>query len=697
MALLELVTLLPPGAPSQTRLARHGHRLVVLRELRPGTTCFRPKGGAPRVAALEEVGELQGKRHALFPFVPGVSLRDIVRAFESVGKLVPLAFSGAVVLQAARALAALSPPRVHGGLADFALQVGFDGEVWVLDFGAPRASRYLAPGPPGPSSDVFSLAAVLHSTLTGFEGVYGRVAVSPPSSSHPDASPALDDVLRRALSLSPEQRPPDVGAFADELEVVLGPSVGPAELASVVTSLFPDRLALLESISGSRPAGLALGAGEDPRTEAHAVPPQRLGASISDATQPGSVADGGGRQLAWLPEAGGADDDASSLFRAAEDSTSPGVVAPPPGPRITASGAMRGVGLMPSANEGTELATAGADGADQAPDEATQAGQPPPRASSPPRPATSPPRPSTSPPRPSGAQARLSEGLGPRVGAPALEERPASRASVPTRASAPRATRPPPPVPDVAAGEGASSTNEPAELGDELVEVAATALRPRLTGPVAEPSLPRNTTDFERQRAVGQERVVTPPMGTPAVGARDEDGEALGDEFDAPPTAIRPRAAAAQAEVTTAQTVQKLKTVPADVAPEGDEDAAPRRRGRGLIAVLLVVIAVLAGVAAMKRGEQQAVDVAEDTGAPETMGLLEDAGASDALDAGAVFSEGDVADAGAGQAVADGGGAEADAGAATVAVDGDGGVEAVGRPDAGRSGAKASKKKKRRR
>lgn len=249
---LELVTLLPPGAPSHTRLARHGQRLVVLREIKDGTDCSYPPP-SPQMVTLQEVGELQGKRHALFDWVPGVTLRDLIHALDAAGNPIPLGLVGRVVLDACRALLQVNPPRAHGGLNDAALQIGFDGAVWVLDFGAPRLSRFRPLGRVNFAADVFAMGAVVHSCLTGFRGEYATslAKLGPPSTSHAESSPALDDVVMRALSAQPDQRQPDLGAFADEFESVVADSLFDAEQVSkIVQTLFRDRIKLLQSLGG---------------------------------------------------------------------------------------------------------------------------------------------------------------------------------------------------------------------------------------------------------------------------------------------------------------------------------------------------------------------------------------------------------------------------------------------------------------
>ena len=173
----------------------------MLREIKDGTDCSWPPP-SPNMVTLQEVGELQGKRHALFPWVPGVTLRELIKALELIGAPAPLGLIARVIIDAARALATISPARPHGGINDAAMQIGFDGHVSVLDFGAPRISRFKPIGRVNFAADVFALGGVLHAMLTGFAGDYASppVTLASPSTSHPEATPAIDDVVMRALS-----------------------------------------------------------------------------------------------------------------------------------------------------------------------------------------------------------------------------------------------------------------------------------------------------------------------------------------------------------------------------------------------------------------------------------------------------------------------------------------------------------------
>lgn len=661
----ELVTPLPPGAPSHTRLARHGARLVVLREIMDGTDCSWPEP-SPNLVTLQEVGELQGKRHALFPWVPGVTLRELLKALELVGKPTPLGLLGRVLLDAARALAAITPARAHGGIQDGAMQIGFDGHVSVLDFGAPRVSRFRPIGRVNFAADVFSLGGVLHSALTGFQGDYARppVTLPAPSTSHPEATPAIDDVVMRALSSQPDSRQAGAAAFADELEAVLGDDLySEAQLAVVVNTLFRDRFKLLQSLGGL--------VEEQPDLEPPSEPTlPRIVVKEVERTSPALGDDRVERTDTRIPipvepppprpsramvpwDSGEAPPPAGD---ATSEGTHPGVVAParpgagPPlsGPRPAASPRPS----PPAASADSDTNPRGSPGRDLEPDTN-------PRASAPTR------RPAdtdeTSEPRSSPAKLpahtdETSEPHGllrPRASAPpplgGEEEHAPTRPSGPRALSrgdlelpGPHAPLPDPDVPEdtnprTLAPE-ATSPRAPLRARGSAARPPRAAEEPEDTGPRPQmPPPPRNTTEAERHRARGQERLRTPPEGVALGGGEDE--AALNE-----PTAVRGRVADPQ---QTAQTAQRLPAAP-----------GPASSGGGLPVVMVLLLLVVVGLAVgvvvkLKRQSERPpapVDepVAEVDAGPEGPLTIPDAGGLEAglapvpaLDAGDDGDDGD--------------------------------------------------------
>lgn len=636
---LELVTPLPPGAPSLTRLARHGTRLVVLREIKDGTDCSWPPP-AEGMVTLQEVGELQGKRHALFEFVPGVTLRELIHALELLGNPIPLGLVARVVVDAAKSIDAISPARTHGGLNDGALQIGFDGKVSVLDFGAPRVSRFRPIGRVNFAADVFAMGAVVHACLTGFQGEYAKSlgTLPAPSTSHAEATPALDDVVMRALSQQPDARQRDVGTFGDELEAVVGPLLFTHDkLSEVVQTLFKDRIKLLQSLGGlvnttskpdleaelpmpGIPAGTqpgiggpkALIPGDDPSepTNPRASPKEMLPTPRATAPKPKPPKE----MVPW---------DSNPSVETVEPASEPTL------PRVNSSDAVPRAAPVPSAVKSINLTPA-----DDMPDEDERTAAI------------------------SKAELVKAQEAKLRASAPPVEE-----------------TKPRAPALDSNDNTGETPVAPPDDT--------APRARPKLTRD--DPLVgPRNTTEAERLRARGQERLRTPPAGVPAADDYDSDDEPILTE----PTNVKPRPRPSAA--MTAQTSASLPPAMDEDEPVDDEQETPSGGGARrwvLRLMLLVVAALMVGVflkikkaqelaqqtdAVVDAGEVED-DSGEDAGAaPVALAGTVDAGDDDKLDGGDELDGGDdeeddagVEDAGS-VGPSDAGTAKADAGKAPV-------------------------------
>jgi hypothetical protein len=252
----DVIASLPPGSASRTHLARkQGEaRLFALREVEDGCEPFWPEPSSPAVLPLIEMATVQGKRCAVFPYVPGATLREVVEMLRSLGKAPPLGMVGRVVVSAARAVASIAPARPHGGLSDASLLIGFDGATRVLDFGAPRQSRFSARGRLQFASDVFSLGATLHASLTGFNGHYAEaldegVRFPGPTQVYGEATPQLDEALNRALSRSADGRQPDTEQLADELEQAMSGAIFRNEdVATLLKAIFRERQTVMSQL-----------------------------------------------------------------------------------------------------------------------------------------------------------------------------------------------------------------------------------------------------------------------------------------------------------------------------------------------------------------------------------------------------------------------------------------------------------------
>lgn len=248
----ELVTALPPGGVSRTLLARCGRHFAVLREL-DAEPNLDQRPLPPAVLALREVATIAGQRYAAYDVVRGVCLREVLEAFQDLELSVPVGLAVRAVLDAARAVSALTPPQPHGGLSDSSILLGFDGATRVIDFGAPRVTRFAPAGHPSAAADVFALGAVLHSALTGHGGHYGDsiahgLTLPPPSQLNGEVPPVLDEVVMRALARESTQRQTDPDQLADELEAVLGDEFGAAAMAAAMEQVLQPRRQVLDEI-----------------------------------------------------------------------------------------------------------------------------------------------------------------------------------------------------------------------------------------------------------------------------------------------------------------------------------------------------------------------------------------------------------------------------------------------------------------
>ncbi len=171
-----------------------------------------------------------GARFVAAEWMDGRTLADVVR--EKKDSAQPMSLRGAynVLAHVCKALdAARAAGASHGALRPSAVWIGKNGRVKVSGLGLDRAivktagptalgaaeQAFLAPevkagADPDTRSDVFGLGGLLYTMLTGRSAADDFVA---PSQAHPEASPELDEVLLKCLSLDPAQR------YATPLEV----------------------------------------------------------------------------------------------------------------------------------------------------------------------------------------------------------------------------------------------------------------------------------------------------------------------------------------------------------------------------------------------------------------------------------------------------------------------------------------------
>jgi serine/threonine-protein kinase len=143
---------------------------------------------------------------------------------------------------------------VHRDISPGNVLIDTEGRIKLTDFGIARMRTdktgasdkralkgtfsYMAPEllkmvDPGPKSDLYSCAVLLHELLTGKNEFYSKDIAStawsvlehvptPADKARPDVPPGLTDVLKKALSKAPEDRYVDALQFAQELRRVRG-------------------------------------------------------------------------------------------------------------------------------------------------------------------------------------------------------------------------------------------------------------------------------------------------------------------------------------------------------------------------------------------------------------------------------------------------------------------------------------------
>jgi TonB family protein len=257
---------------------------------------------------------------------------DLASRIAQGGRLSPAA-ALAVVSQAARGLAAghragmvhrdVKPGNLfleldeHGEVQvqvlDFGIaQVAYDEPALVMAGRDPLSPTYAAPeqlrgeARITPTADVFSLGAVAVFLLTGQRPFTGEATTQSAQADAalnglvgiPEVTPAVRDVLRRALAMDPDRRWPDANAFREALEAARG--TGLDTLRASVIAVAPSRSAPAFSDDATLLAGPADG---DDRTLFAASASPAVSAPRPPLTDAGTVAAGTPRRPAVAPPA----------------------------------------------------------------------------------------------------------------------------------------------------------------------------------------------------------------------------------------------------------------------------------------------------------------------------------------------------------------------------------------------------------
>jgi eukaryotic-like serine/threonine-protein kinase len=227
----------------------------------------------PNLVEILDAGEVSGRPYYVMVFVRGTSL---ARLLTSQSRLLPLDASLFVGARVAAALHAVHTANdafgqplgvVHRDVNPTNILIGRHGVIKLIDFGiatshlGPRETRinvvkgnprYLSPEQAfgleaDARSDLYGLALTLYEAITGRAPLAAKdrlealalarePQITPPSFHRPSVSTELDRVLMRALARAPEQRFPDLDAFARALQ---------ACLATVNPIFVPESLDLL--------------------------------------------------------------------------------------------------------------------------------------------------------------------------------------------------------------------------------------------------------------------------------------------------------------------------------------------------------------------------------------------------------------------------------------------------------------------
>lgn len=349
----EILTSLPPGAGTRTRLAWQAgdvgfRRTVVLREVPEGAEVIAAAPAQEGVLPLLDLVELEGKRWAVYEFVPGATFAEVASAHFSVDRLPSLGLIGRAVVDACRAMHRVhswSDPlghverQKHGGLSDTSVFLGFDGIGRVLDMNARRLGKFIAPELTrgevfDARADVFSLGALLHHATTRFDKGYAVTLARapspaefpPPSTIHPEATAELDAVVMTALMPSPGSRFASTLQLAEEIEKVLGLALFTHEqVSAVLLPLFGDRMTALKDLVDPKkrppaPRPSAPRASAPPRASSSSLP--ALPRKTNNALDAMSAFD--------VKLDGGMIDDIDDLPTQANISLPPGLVRPGP-------------------------------------------------------------------------------------------------------------------------------------------------------------------------------------------------------------------------------------------------------------------------------------------------------------------------------------------------------------------------------
>ena len=238
---------------------------------------------SPYVAKVYDVGKVDDTLYLAMEYLAGWPLLTVFDAIRTSKQPPPLpalidliegSLWGLEAIHNARDAEGRPLGMVHRDISPRNLMVGEDGVVRVIDFGLGRSSLrewktrtgttlgsvgYLPPEQVGDAgvdgrADLYAVGVVMFELLTMtpyiMRGTVSEMIVRsvmptfrPPSGVRPDLPPAIDAVLARALSLSPDGRYATAGEFLAAIRAIVPEAESRGRSARLIRELFSEEIA----------------------------------------------------------------------------------------------------------------------------------------------------------------------------------------------------------------------------------------------------------------------------------------------------------------------------------------------------------------------------------------------------------------------------------------------------------------------